>query len=362
MHTPLSSRIFVPVLLVGLLSAACGEATPATPSAAPASSAPASVAPPPTSSAPAPASSAPAPSVVASTAPASAAASGGAAVAAGGTSCPNGGTVRFGVESFETAPKLDAQYKPFAAALGKALGCNVEVTITTSYNAEIEAMRSGKVEVAEYGPLGYVLANKVANAQAVATFADKNNQPATYYASIVSWPGSGVTDLKGVAGRSFAYSDPASTSGHLFPAYALKKVANLDPDTGVKAIYAGSHTASFEAIKAHKVEAGEMNSDQINAATKEGSYKPADFPTLWKSDPIPQDPLTVRGDLPDTFKTQVTKALLSIDMTALPSDAQSLFNDLGQESAHLVPQTDASFNGIRDLVGILNIDLNKVNS
>jgi phosphonate transport system substrate-binding protein len=30
----------------------------------------------------------------------------------------------------------------------------------------------------------------------------------------------------------------------------------INPDTGVKAIYAGSHSASFEALRNHKVEAG----------------------------------------------------------------------------------------------------------
>jgi hypothetical protein len=30
----------------------------------------------------------------------------------------------------------------------------------------------------------------------------------------------------------------------------------IDPDKGVKAIYAGSHTASFEALRNHKVDAG----------------------------------------------------------------------------------------------------------
>ncbi|MBV8085933.1 MAG: phosphate/phosphite/phosphonate ABC transporter substrate-binding protein [Chloroflexi bacterium] len=268
--------------------------------------------------------------------------------------------MRFGVETFETAAKLDTQYRPYVAQLASNLGCKVELSITTSYNAEIEAMRAGKLELAEFGPLGYVLAHQVANAQVVATFADQNNKPATYYASIVTWPGSGITDLKGIAGHSFAYSDPASTSGYLFPAYAIRKVANLDPQTGIKPVFAGSHTASYEAIRNHKVDAGELNSDQIASATREGSYKDTDFPTLWKSEPIPQDPTTVRGDLPDAFKQRATAAFMAIDISKLPPDSQSLFNDLGQGSPHLVPQVDSSYDQIRDLVGVLNVDLTKL--
>src|ERR1700704_3771691 len=132
--------------------------------------------------------------------------------------CPNGGTIRFGVEPYEDAALLAPAYQPLAEALGKALNCNVELNITTNYKAEIKAMRSGKLEIAEFGPLAYVFAQKLANSELVATFSDADGNPATYNASIVTWPGSGITDLSQVAGRSFAYSDPASTSGHLYPA------------------------------------------------------------------------------------------------------------------------------------------------
>src|SRR6202521_2735247 len=176
--------------------------------------------------------------------------------------CPNGGTIRFGVEPYEDAALLAPAYQPLADALGKALNCKVELNITTNYTAEIEAMRADKLEIAEFGPLAYVFAQKLAKAELVATFSDADGNPATYNASIVTWPGSGITDLTQIAGRSFAYSDPASTSGHLYPAYGLQS-NGIDPDSGVQAVYAGSHTSSFEALRNHKVDAGELNSDRI---------------------------------------------------------------------------------------------------
>ena len=139
-----------------------------------------------------------------------------------------------------------------------------------------------------------MFAQKLAKAELVATFSDADGNPATYYASIVTWPGSGLSDISQLGGHSFAFSDPASTSGHLYPAYALR-ANGIDPDTGVQAIYAGSHTAAFEALRNHKVDAGELNSDRIATATAAGTYKPENFVTLWQSAPIPQDPITVRG-------------------------------------------------------------------
>src|ERR1700685_2516010 len=87
--------------------------------------------------------------------------------------CPNGGVVRFGVEPYEANAKLVPIYDHIAQLIAKKLDCEVKMQVTTNYNAEIEAMRSGKLELGEFGPLGYVLAHQVAKAEAVATMGSK---------------------------------------------------------------------------------------------------------------------------------------------------------------------------------------------
>lgn len=270
--------------------------------------------------------------------------------------CPNGGTVRFGVEPYEAAAQLTPIYGHIGDLISKKLGCKVEMLITTNYTAEIEAMRAGKLELGEFGPLGYVLAHQVAHADAVATFGNKEGKPETYRASIITWPGSGITDLKGVAGHTFAYSDPASTSGHLFPADALSQ-AGINPDTGVKGIYAGSHSASFEAERNHKVEAGELNSQETTAAQLAGSYQPGMFVTLWQSNPIPIDPIAIGPDVKEPFRSRLIAVLQNLDMSELSAADLKI---LGSSGARLVPQTDGAYDDIRSLVHVLNIDLTKV--
>ncbi|MGD0473100.1 MAG: phosphate/phosphite/phosphonate ABC transporter substrate-binding protein [Candidatus Velthaea sp.] len=271
--------------------------------------------------------------------------------------CPNGGTVRFGLEPFEAASRLLPAYDALTKLVSAKLGCPVELLITTSYNAEIEAMRNGKLDVAEFGPLGYVLAHQVAHADAVATYGDDTGKPIAYYASIVSWRGSGITSLKDIANHSFAYSDPASTSGHLFPAYGLR-THGIDPDHGIRPMYAGSHTASFEAIRNKKVDAGELNSNEVDSATEAGEYTPADWVTLWKSDPIPNDAIAVRRDLPDAFKLRFAQVMQALPFSELPPDVVKVFP--ATKTTRFVPMPDAAYDGIRDLVKTLNVDLTKL--
>jgi phosphonate transport system substrate-binding protein len=271
--------------------------------------------------------------------------------------CPNGGTVRLGVEPYDTAARLVPIYQKVGKLIGEKLGCDVEVFVSTSYNAEIEAMRSGKLEIGEFGPLGYVLAHQVAKAEAVAAFGKADGTPDTYWASLVTYPGTGIKTVAEIKGHSFAFSDPASTSGHLFPAYGLRK-GGVDPDKDIKPIFAGSHTSSFEALYNHKVDAGELNSEQLESATQRGHYKDGDLVFLWKSDPIPTDPFAVRGDLPAAFKKRLTAVLQHLDLSQLdPADRKIM---VGAGITQLVPQTNGAYNGIRDLVKTLNIDLQKL--
>jgi phosphonate transport system substrate-binding protein len=270
--------------------------------------------------------------------------------------CPNGGTVRMGVEPFDTAPRLTPIYEHIGKVIGDKLGCEVRVFIATTYNAEIEAMRNGKLEIGEFGPLGYVLAHQVAKAEAVAAFSNKEGKPDSYWASLVTYPSSGIKTVEDIRGHSFAFSDPASTSGHLFPAYGLSK-AGIDPEKDIKAIYAGSHTASFEALYNHKVDAGELNSEQLESAKQRGHYKDGDLVFLWKSDPIPTDPITVRGDLPEGFKKRLIEVLQNLDLSGLEEKDRKV---MGLGGTRFVPQTDQAYDGIRDLVKTLKIDLSKL--
>jgi phosphonate transport system substrate-binding protein len=268
--------------------------------------------------------------------------------------CPNGGTVRFGVEPFETASKLAPIYDRIAAIMAKALDCEVKVFITTSYTAEVEAMRAGKLEAGEFSPFSYILAHTLAHADVVGIFADSSGKPLTYTAGIVTWPGSGITTLAQLAGHSFGYSDPASNSGHLFPAYAITK-AGIDPDKGIKPLYSGSHTASYEALRNHKVDAAELNSQQIESSKISGIYKESDFVELWRSDPIPSDPLAVRADLKPDFKARLVKMLQTLDLSSLPADDQKILVG-GVVGVRSVPITDCFYDVIRDVAKVMNID------
>ena len=270
------------------------------------------------------------------------------------SSCP-GNTVRFGVEPYDSGPKFVGAYKTLTSLLTQKLGCPVKLFIATNYTAEVEAMRAKKLDVGEFGPLGYIFAHKLAKAVPVAVFGTKARKPVTYTAALWVPADSPIHTVADLKGHTIAFSDPGSTSGNLFPRYALLK-AGLDPDSDVKIQFAGSHTASLLALTNGKVDAGEVNSQQQATATTAGQFDASKFRTIWRSAPIPNDPITVRGDLPAAFRAALAKALFSLT----PTQLAALDTELGVDSGPMIPGTDALYNQIRDLVAVEKIDINHI--
>src|SRR5262245_30450437 len=149
----------------------------------------------------------------AATAACAVAAAAGASAAPRASVCPNG-KVNFGVEPYDAGAKVTGAYQALTKALATNLGCPVKLVVPSNYTAEVEAMRAKKLDVAEFGPLGYIFAHKLAKATPVAVFGTKARKPVTYTAAIWVPTDSTIASISDLKGHTLALSDPASTSGN----------------------------------------------------------------------------------------------------------------------------------------------------
>ena len=272
-----------------------------------------------------------------------------APLASAAASCPDN-PVNFAVEPYDSGATLLKVYQSLANDLQKKLGCKINLEVTSNYVQEIEAMRGGKVDIGEFGPLGYVFAKKIAGAQAVATFGTPSKQPTTYTAGIWVPKSSSITSLKQMKGKTLALSETTSTSGALEPVYALDQAGfKCHQDTscsGVDIKFTGGHPQDLLALTHGTVDAAEINSQEQSTATAAGQFKASDYREIWKSAPIPNDPIAVRTNLPAAFKARVATALHSLSS----SQVAAVDKELGTGSVGpLIPVPDGLYNGIQSL-------------
>ena len=124
----------------------------------------------------------------------------------------------------------------------------------------------------------------------------------------------------------------------------------------MKIEFAGSHTASLLALTNGKVDAGEVNSQQQATATAAGQFDTSKYRVIWRSAPIPNDPITVRGDLPAAFKAAFKKALLKLT----PAQLKLVDTELGVDSGPMIPGTDSLFQPIRDVVNAEHLGIKDI--
>ncbi|ONI89006.1 phosphonate ABC transporter substrate-binding protein [Actinosynnema sp. ALI-1.44] len=269
---------------------------------------------------------------------------------ASGGPCPDG-RIRFGIEPYEDPAKLKPAYEVLANALQNKLTCKVELQVVEDYSAEVLAMRNGKLDIAQFGPLGFVFASQKANAQAVASFADAKGKLTTYTAGIWVPADSPVKSLNDLSGKTVALSSPGSTSGDALPRFAFKDIKDIKVD------YAGGHPEALLALKNGKVAAAEINSQQLASAKAAGTFDPSKFRQVWTSAPIPNDPITLRGDLDPKLADAIRKGLLELG----PADVAKVgeFLDVTPPGP-LVAVTKETYQPLFDLAAGLGLTENDV--
>lgn len=236
--------------------------------------------------------------------------------------------------------------------LEKQLHMPVEVVRVDGYAATVEAMRAEKVDMFSGSSLTYLLAAQKAGAQAIAAhgFADGSIGG---YRSVIAVPKDSpihsMQDLKAHArDLVFAFAEPASTSGYLYPRVGL--VSNgIDPDKDFKkVVFTGNHLASAMTIKAGKVDAGACMQTMLNRLIANQKMAPDDVRVIWTSDLIPNGPYAVRKALPEQFKKDVQAALVEMPTRdpGLMAHLNSLFHTSTSGDV-LVPVTDASYDSLR---------------
>lgn len=276
---------------------------------------------------------------------------GGAMVALPGIGRSETKLVRVGLIPSEDSRAMLASSQQLLDALEKNLGIKVQGFVASDYNGVIEAMRAGHVDVAYLGPFSYVLGTTVAPIEAFATAETAKSGRTFYRSQIIARKDSGIKDIKDLKGRSFAFVDPSSTSGHLFPKAGLIKLG-IDPDTYFgRVLFTGSHDANALAVANKRVDAATIADRILDAAVQKKLVNQDDIQIVWNSDPIPESPTVWRKNLPADLKSKIKTAFLNIrDIT---------WADQGKLN-RFVETNDQAYDVIRETAKVLKLDLSKM--
>lgn len=230
------------------------------------------------------------------------------------------GPLIFVVIPAEEGSLTEEQYAPFLEYLTNSIGREVELKTVSDYNAVIEALKYGHADIGRPSTASYVLAKDEGVGIEVFAFAiNGSTGKPSYQSYIIARTDRGITDLNG---KTVAFADPGSTSGYLVPMVYFMEAGI---ETG-KIFFAGSHSAVIEAVKNGTVDVGTVADKRLTIALKEGVITEGEVEILWQSDPIPNVPYVVRGDMDEKLKAAIKAAWLNAPLDVIEAQA---INEIG---------------------------------
>lgn len=252
----------------------------------------------------------------------------------------------FALLSTENAAEITRRWGPIIAQLEKDLGVKVKSVTATDYRGTIEALKFKKAEIGHLGPKSYIEAsnNNYANVEPIAQLQLANGSLG-YRSCLIVHADSDMFSPEDMAGKTFAFNDPNSTSGYLVPSAFFMMEMSIDPKKYFsKVTFSGSHEASILAVANKKVEVASTNLPDLEQLTREGKIPRSALRVIWVSKLIPNDPIVVRKDMPASLRSAITESL-----TTMKARNPEAFKDIGAWVGNFVPADDGKYQVIREL-------------
>lgn len=214
--------------------------------------------------------------------------------------CPD--TMRMADTGLKGMGPLKQAFGPFSEAFEKHTGLQLKLYSLASRTAAGNALQYDEVELVFAGPSEFVLFQQEVEDGVEILFDIKRPY---YGTTFLTKAKTDIDSLKDLEGKHIALKDVGSTSGHIWPTKMLVE-AGLDPEKDLKITMAGD--AFVHALVNGDVAAiggGNDDADYIREELDpDGNYR-----VIAKSDPLPGDPVVIRGDVADACKTQLRQTL-----------------------------------------------------
>jgi len=250
----------------------------------------------------------------------------------------------------ENASTVIQENQALKKYLEDELGKDIELNVSASYSSMIEAMVRGRLDLAYFGPLSYILAKSKANIEPFAVL--KKDGATTYKSIMITHADSDIDSPDDIAGKTMAYGDQASTSSHLIPKTILLEEAGLKAGEDYEQAFLGSHDAVARAVQNENADAGGMSKPIYKGLVERGSIDPEEVVVFNESDPYPQYPWTMRSDLDPELKDKIRAAFLKLEDPAVLKSF---------DAEGFAATDDSDYDVVRNMTKVLDVDLANLN-
>ncbi|MGD1075405.1 MAG: phosphate/phosphite/phosphonate ABC transporter substrate-binding protein, partial [Thermodesulfovibrionales bacterium] len=247
-----------------------------------------------------------------------------------------GALVKFGVLPVESPAVMFRKFSPLVDYLGRKMGRTMELKVAIDFESALNDIGHKLTHVCTLGPTTYVEAHKMYGVSLIVKGL-RDGKP-YHRAAIFTRASSDIKSINDLKGRSFAFGDVKSASGHVAPRLMLKD-AGIELDDLKYCHYFGYHDEAARAVLKGDFDAGAVI-ESFALQHRDRGLRIVAF-----SDEIPEWNICSSNVLEERDVLLLKNALLSLNGSTAEDNA--ILKSVDEHYTGFVEAQDRDYDGIR---------------
>ncbi len=251
------------------------------------------------------------------------------------------------IACFASAPETIHYYENMLDYLQTHLGMPVELILRKTYAEVNDLLRAGTVHFAYISTYSYLLLEQEVGLELLV--APAVAEGASFNSYIIVHKNSGIVTFEGLRGKSFAFTDPASTMGFLYPLYLLKATGESADSFFSNHIFAFSSDHSIRSVADKLVDGAAVNNLVYNYLYQRMPDLFKDIVIIHKSPGFSPNPIVVSPALEPALRERLQTAFLTMHENEA---GRNILAEL--KFRRFIPQLQTSYEEIRAMAESLD--------
>jgi len=205
-------------------------------------------------------------------------------------------------------------YAPLLDYLSKKLDRPVERVQRRTYSEVNDLVRRGEVDMAFVCTSSYLIGSREFGMQLLA--APQVGGDVTYRAIVIVPAGSPAQSIDDLQGEIFAFTDPLSFSGRVYPTYLLQKMGTTPEVFFSRTFFTYSHDDAIQAVANNLTGGASVDSLVLDFALKRDPSLRTRIRVIHTSPPFGMPPVVVSSSIRPQLRAQLEDTLLNMDQDA----------------------------------------------
>ena len=248
------------------------------------------------------------------------------------------------------------RYEPVADYLSRRIGADIRLKVLTRYGNIIDNFVSAGLDGAFFGSFSYALAHVKLGVEPIAR-PETADGTSTYYGMIMVRKDEGIKTAQDMKGKVFAFVDRATTAGYLLPLAYFEENGIDDYRKFLGETYfAGTHEAAIYDLLDKRADICAAKNTVFARLAARDKRLTQELVVLARSPDVPENGLAIRKDFDGDIKSELKKALLTMDKDP---EGVSVLRQFGAK--RFIETTNADYAGVYKYVKQIGLNLSTYN-